>query len=71
MTTDLSQPFYLFLCKKIGTEDIVKVRRLCNAMCDYLSAITITKSSIMSAASHTVCSIYIKWQQSRRLGLKG
>ncbi|XP_071130916.1 uncharacterized protein [Mytilus edulis] len=37
MTTDLSISFYHYLCQKIGTPDIVKIRRLSYAICDYVS----------------------------------
>ncbi|CAC5412563.1 unnamed protein product [Mytilus coruscus] len=37
MTTDLSISFYHYLCQKLGTEDMVKIRRLSFAICDYVS----------------------------------
>ncbi|XP_052071449.1 uncharacterized protein LOC127709826 [Mytilus californianus] len=37
MTTDLSVSFYHYLCQKLGTKDLVKIRRLCHAICDYVS----------------------------------
>ncbi|CAC5417582.1 unnamed protein product [Mytilus coruscus] len=37
MTTDLSLSFYHYLCQKLGTKDLVKIRRLSHAICDYVS----------------------------------
>ncbi|CAC5379490.1 unnamed protein product [Mytilus coruscus] len=37
MTTNLSLSFYHYLCQKLGTEDLVRIRRLCHAICNYVS----------------------------------
>lgn len=40
MTTDLSVPLYHYLCQKLGTEDVVKTRRLGYAIMDYIASVS-------------------------------
>ncbi|CAG2222713.1 unnamed protein product [Mytilus edulis] len=71
MTTDLSQPLYDYLCKKIGTEDIVKVRRLCYAIFEYLSAITPANSYFSWISSSLFFTYIYSGSKADGLDLKG
>ncbi|XP_071133340.1 uncharacterized protein [Mytilus edulis] len=71
MTTDLSQPLYDYLCKKIGTEDIVKVRRLCYAIFEYLFAITPANSYFSWISSSLFFTYIYSGSKADGLDLKG